>query len=436
MLNRAVLLTIVLDPTITNGWTDCHSQEVALEPGPNSKRCQYLSYQYAIVTTPHKEWKVSRLPPYRIKMDNLSFSVTDSDISNLFSNLKVKSFRPLGVALSKSHTYVEFEDFDSLAKALHFDRLMFMGQVLRIVIPKQKFANWEYTKRKGNVIIRSDEIQDTSDIENDSSIVTSRKELKNPRLGKSLKRSLVPFSNCDIGNYGDTKVNTWNTKSRFEKTKNDTIDYISKRNTSSRGSISIRHHTVSFKKANTNSRSVSLIESKLKNASKYSAADVLHDPMKFQFTVLTSNNCAEPTGNNTFSKYVLKRGVSKTTKTGTEIKFCEILEQEEQRKKEQEESIEVGKTEKYPKLEACDSCESCESSPSKNDQNDLDSGDKIFNFLMSDFLTVDEEPFGCSTTPSSEIEKDQYSFFKQLGRNGWNVAQPKGHQLLAAPGSN
>ncbi|KAI7893865.1 uncharacterized protein EV154DRAFT_500290 [Mucor mucedo] len=76
-------------------------------------------------------------PPYTAHIANLSFDSTEDDLSDLFTNLKIQKIRLLRdreTDRSKGFGYIEFDDLESLKRALELNGENVQGRSIRVNI--------------------------------------------------------------------------------------------------------------------------------------------------------------------------------------------------------------------------------------------------------------------------------------------------------------
>ncbi|ORE04960.1 RNA-binding domain-containing protein [Rhizopus microsporus var. microsporus] len=87
--------------------------------------------------TPRAPVELPTKPPYTAHIASLSFDATEDDLAGLFADLKIVSIRLLRdrqTERPKGFGYVEFEDLDSLKKALEFSGESIHGRSIRISV--------------------------------------------------------------------------------------------------------------------------------------------------------------------------------------------------------------------------------------------------------------------------------------------------------------
>ena len=89
-------------------------------------------------------------PPYTAHVGNLSFDVTESEITNFFEGCSVTNVRIVEDKLErkpKGFGYVEFATVDGLKKALEFNGSQFGGRNIRVSVaePRKSCSQVQYS---------------------------------------------------------------------------------------------------------------------------------------------------------------------------------------------------------------------------------------------------------------------------------------------------
>lgn len=84
-------------------------------------------------------------PPYTAHIGNLSFDVTESEVTDYFTGCSVTNVRIVEDKLErkpKGFGYVEFATLDGLKKALEFNGTQFSGRNIRVSVaePRKTYA--------------------------------------------------------------------------------------------------------------------------------------------------------------------------------------------------------------------------------------------------------------------------------------------------------
>ena len=80
-------------------------------------------------------------PPYTVHVGNLSFDVTESEITDYFTGCSVTNVRIVEDKLEmkpKGFGYVEFASLDGLKKALDFNGTQFGGRNIRVSVAEPR----------------------------------------------------------------------------------------------------------------------------------------------------------------------------------------------------------------------------------------------------------------------------------------------------------
>ena len=166
-------------------------------------------------------------PPYTVHVGNLSFDVTESEITDYFTGCSVTNVRIVEDKLEmkpKGFGYVEFASLDGLKKALDFNGTQFGGRNIRVSVaePRESSVPTGYTRCGGLSNIADAESHDQ------------------PRTVPMLENSAIglargPFPICRVVNVAHptvaSRLERWRIRRMPEATEASVVDRNSSRMT-------------------------------------------------------------------------------------------------------------------------------------------------------------------------------------------------------------